>query len=109
MVSYRSITDSEETVKGRIKINLLGVFKKAYGSSIIEMEIEKNIQLNEILQKLVDSSTDLKRVLIDPELGTPLPNAVILLNGRDISSLNGLKTSIKDGDEIILIPVIHGG
>jgi len=34
---------------------------------------------------------------------------LILVNGREISVLNGLETKLKDGDEISLIPVVHGG
>jgi len=93
----------------KVKIKLLGVFRRAYGSSEAILRIKKNVQLEEIIRKLAASSEDLRRILIDPELESPLPNAVILLNGRDISALNGLETPVMDGDEIVLIPVIHGG
>jgi len=109
MTNHTSIADAEVTMSGAINIKLLGVFRRAYGSSVVKLKIKKNVQLREIIQKLADSSKDLKRVLIDPELENPLPNAVILLNGKDISALNGLETPIKDGDEVVLIPVIHGG
>jgi len=51
----------------------------------------------------------LKRSLIDQQLEDPRPNALILVNGREISVLNGLETNLKDGDEIVLVPVVHGG
>jgi len=92
-----------------VKIKLLGVFRRAYGSSEVSLKIENNVQLREIIRKLASSSEDFRRVLIDPELESPLPNAVILLNGKDISVLNGLETPITNGDEIVLIPIIHGG
>jgi len=92
-----------------IKIKLLGVFRRAYGSSEVTMKIEKSIQLKDVIQNLAAFSEDFRRVLIDPELESPLPNAVILLNGKDISALNGLETPVMNGDEIVLIPVIHGG
>jgi len=92
-----------------VKIKLLGVFRKAYGNSEVTLKIKKNERLREIIWKLAASSEELKHVLIDPELESPLPNAVILLNGKDISALNGLETPITHGDEIVLIPIIHGG
>jgi len=92
-----------------VKIKLLGVFRKTYGRSEVTLRIEKNTKLGEIIQRLASSSEDFRRSLIDPELGTPLPNAVILLNGKDISAFDGLETLVGDGDEIALIPVIHGG
>ena len=109
MINHESIANVEVMMNGTINIKLLGVFRRAYGSGMIKMRVKKNVQLREIIQKLADSSEDLRCVLIDPELESPLPNAVILLNGKDISALNGLETPIKDGDEIVLIPVIHGG
>jgi MoaD family protein len=34
---------------------------------------------------------------------------VILVNGRNISTLNGLDTILKDGDTVILLPPFAGG
>jgi len=96
-------------ISSMVKIKLLGVFRRTYGSSEVNLKIEDNVHLREIIQRLAASSEDFRRVLIDPELESPLPNAVILLNGKDISALNGLETPIMHGDEIVLIPVIHGG
>ncbi|MCD6325223.1 MoaD/ThiS family protein [Candidatus Bathyarchaeota archaeon] len=109
MVNCKSIVNVEAMMNGMVKIKLLGVFRKAYGSSEVSLKIEDNAQLREIIQKLAASSENFRRVLIDPELESPLPNAVILINGKDISVLNGLETPITHGDEIVLIPVIHGG
>lgn len=37
------------------------------------------------------------------------PNYLILLNGREIEYLNGLKTKIRDGDTIQVFPPAGGG
>ena len=92
-----------------IKIRLLGVFKEAYGASSEHIEIKGKARLKDIIWKLADSSENLRRALIDPELKSPLPNAVIIVNGRDISALDGLETEVKPGDEIVLIPLIRCG
>jgi len=109
MINHAPIANAEEKMSGGVNIKLLGVFRRAYGSNVIKLKAEKNIQLGEIIQRLADSSKSLRHVLIDPELESPLPNAVILLNGKDVSALDGLETNVKDGDEIVLIPVVHGG
>jgi molybdopterin converting factor small subunit len=62
-----------------------------------------------VIKKVSEASPSLRHVLIDPELGSPLSNAVILVNGKEIGLLNGLETKLKDKDEILFIPVIHGG
>ena len=66
--------------------------------------------MKDIVQRLTKLfSPEFKRTLIDPDLGDPRPNALILLNGKDISILDGLETQVNDGDEVVLIPVSHGG
>jgi molybdopterin converting factor small subunit len=92
-----------------VKFRFIGAFKKAYGGSEAIVKIAATEKLGSIVKKITKNSTDLKRLLIDPELNSPLPNAVILVNGRDIHLLNGLQTDLAGGDEVILIPVIHGG
>jgi molybdopterin synthase sulfur carrier subunit len=73
------------------------------------LELKKTISLREVITKIVDEQPRLKRALIDPELDDPRTNALILVNGKEISVLQGLNTKIKDGDELVLIPVVHGG
>ena len=36
-------------------------------------------------------------------------NIMIAINGKDSSALSGSETSIKSGDIITIIPIIHGG
>jgi len=63
-----------------------------------------------VIQTLAESlPTETRRLLIDPELNDPRPNALILVNGREIGALSGLETEVKEGDEIALIPIAHGG
>jgi molybdopterin synthase sulfur carrier subunit len=73
------------------------------------LELKKTISLREVITKIVDEQPRLKRALVDPELDDPRTNALILVNGKEVSVLQGLNTKIKDGDELILIPVVHGG
>jgi molybdopterin converting factor small subunit len=34
---------------------------------------------------------------------------LIILDGKEISALQGLETEVKDYDEIVLVPMVHGG
>ena len=58
---------------------------------------------------MVEESPKLKRALVDPEMEDPRPNTLIIVNGKEISVLNGLETMLKDGDEVVFVPVLHGG
>lgn len=92
-----------------VTFRLVGAFRKAYGSNEASVKIKGKEKIEAIIKKVARRSPSLARLLIDPELESPLPNAVILVNGRDIGLLNGLETELAGGDEVVLIPVIHGG
>ena len=92
-----------------MRVRLLGIFRKACGQEYISVRMNGPASVIQIIHKIAESSPELRRVLIDPELRDPRPNALILVNGREISALEGLETLIRDRDEVVLIPVTHGG
>jgi molybdopterin synthase sulfur carrier subunit len=92
-----------------VTVNFIGVFRAITSRNKIDIKIKDTVPLREVIKKIVEKVPNLKRALVDPELEDPRPNALILVNGKEISVLNGLETLLKDGDEVVLIPVIHGG
>jgi molybdopterin converting factor small subunit len=65
--------------------------------------------VKELIDRISASSPSLKQSLIGGEGGKVRPNSLVLVNGREISVLNGLDTILKDDDEVVFIPVVHGG
>jgi len=93
-----------------VKVTLLGVFRGLSRTGHLPLELEKPAVVREVIRKLVESfPPEFNRVLIDPELNDPRPNALILVNGKEVGVLEGLETEVKEGDEIVLVPVSHGG
>jgi len=94
----------------QIKVRFLGIFKGISGRDRFPMELKESVSVREVVKGLTELlSPDFRRFLIDPELGDPRPNALILLNGREVSVLDGVETKVADGDEVVFIPVSHGG
>ncbi len=90
-------------------MRMLGLLKKVYGKDEISIELNEGSNLRNVISKIIEESRELKNIILDPELKDPRPNTIILVNGKEISVLGGLDAEIKDGDEITIIPVIHGG
>jgi len=92
-----------------ITVRFIGALRSASGKSKISVKAKGNVRLREFIDKIVEEKPKLKRALIDPELASPSPNALILVNGKEISVLDGLETMLKNGDEVVFVPVVHGG
>ena len=93
-----------------VEVKFLGVFRQFSGRNRVLVKLEEPPTVRKMIQKLTEAfSSEFKRALVDPELEDPRPNALILVNGREINVLQGLETEVKDGDELVLVPVSHGG
>jgi molybdopterin synthase sulfur carrier subunit len=92
-----------------VTVRFIGSLRAFAKKSKITLEFPKTVLVREIITRIVEEQPRLKRALIDPELDDPRTNSLILVNGKEISVLEGLNTKLKDGDEVILVPVVHGG
>ncbi len=93
-----------------VEVKLLGVFRQFSGRTRVLVKLEEPATVIKVVQKLSEAfSSEFRRALVDPELEDPRPNALVLVNGKEISVLHGLETEVEDGDEIVLVPVSHGG
>lgn len=93
-----------------VKVKLLGVFRGISGKQQLLIKLKKPASIRAVVQKLVELfSLQFEQALIDPELGDPRPNALIMVNGKEINILEGLKTELDEGDEVVIVPVSHGG
>ncbi|MEM2539552.1 MAG: MoaD/ThiS family protein [Candidatus Bathyarchaeia archaeon] len=93
----------------KVEVRMLGMLKKISGRDRVSLDLDEGLRLREVIERILEEINSLKDVLLDPELRDPRPNIIVLVNGKDISVLDGLDTQIKDGDEIVFIPIIHGG
>jgi molybdopterin synthase sulfur carrier subunit len=93
-----------------VKVRFLGVLRGLSGKGWVPVESLGPTTVRKVIQKITEAfSPEFKRVLMDHELEDPRPNALILVNGMEINVLRGLETEVNDGDEIVLVPISHGG
>jgi molybdopterin converting factor small subunit len=96
----------------RVHLRLYGVFRTAAGSSNLSIELpaSKTTVRNAIAQLVSDPAyRTVKSLLFDEETTDPRPNALIMISGREIGTLNGLDTEVSENDEVSLLPIAHGG
>ena len=91
-----------------VHVRLMGTFREAAGQS--EVQIENCDTVNKVIISLVNLIGDnFEKVIYDPVMHSPLPNALILLNGVEVNNLQGLETQVNEGDSVVLLSVTHGG
>jgi len=92
-----------------LSIKFIGALRHISGQTQITVSCPKEISLKELVENLSQNMPSLKKTLIDQELSDARSNALVLVNGKEISVLEGLETKLCDGDEIVFVPVVHGG
>lgn len=84
-----------------ITIKFLGGARKSFSKE--KMLLDKNlITVDELLNYLVSKKPTNTNDF-------DLNNIIVAVNGADSSSMHGKSTMLKDGDEVSIIPIIHGG
>lgn len=92
-----------------VKARFVGSLRSLSGEEIVTLELQNCLSLKEVMKRIAEEKPKLNGafVLSQPEqLRTVM---LILVNGKEISVLKGLETIIKNGDELVFVPVLHGG
>ena len=92
-----------------INVKFVGSFRGLSCKNKLSLKLEKAVPFREVVKKIVEEAPKLEQALIDPDFESPKTNMLVLVNGKEISVLNGLETVIEDGDEVVFVPVVHGG
>jgi len=92
-----------------ITIRFIGSFRSFSGKNRLVINLKRKTRLKDIIEEIVEKHPKLKGALIGPWLDRFGTNALILVNGNEISVLDGLATTLKNGDEVVFVPVLHGG
>jgi len=84
-----------------MKVLFVGHLKRLFGRDhlVVEEKVEDVRALLEYLNRLKLEAN----VLVDRS------NTLIIVNGVEVSALNGLDTKVNEDDVVTLVPVTHGG
>ncbi len=92
-----------------VTVRFIGSLRNESKRQTLRLQTERSISLRELIDIIARREPQLKRALIDHEQGDPKPRTLILVNAREISALDDLETLIKNEDEVVFVPVVHGG
>ncbi len=92
-----------------LTIKFIGALRHISGKTQLTVNYQEGLSLKDLLTKLSQELPELEKTFSDQQLNDSRSNSLILVNGREISVLDGLETKLSDGDEIVFVPVVHGG
>ena len=92
-----------------ITVKFLGALRHISGAGELALNIKGALSIKELMNEIVREVPALKPSLTHQQPEDLRSNTLMLVNGNENSALNGLETNLKDGDEIIFVPVVHGG
>ena len=92
-----------------LTVKFIGALRHLSGKTQLTINFQEGMSLKELVTKISQQMPKLEKTFSDQQLNDSRSNALILINGREISVLNGLETKLNDGDEIVFVPVVHGG
>ncbi len=92
-----------------LTIKFIGALRHISGKKQLTLDLQKGFSVKNLVDSLSKQIPGLKHTFGDQELNDARSNSLILINGREISVLDGYDTKLVDGDEIVFVPVVHGG
>ena len=92
-----------------VKISFLSLLKDRIGVKELNMDLEDNATVNDVFSKLFEKFGENIKTVLVKKTGELNDHVVIMLNEKNIRSLDELNTKIQNKDEITLLPAIAGG
>ncbi|MFX0062719.1 MAG: ubiquitin-like small modifier protein 1 [Candidatus Hermodarchaeota archaeon] len=101
------LTGGNEQKFIKVTVKFFATFREVIKEGTIEIELEEDTDVSQLLQVLCNSY-DLRDQLFD-EKNDRKKWIKILINGRNIDFLEGLKTRLNSDDVIAVFPPVAGG
>ena len=92
-----------------IQIEFIGILQDKTSICQSEIKLNEPITIRTLLQRIISDFPKANDLLLDSESAPLKQKILVFVNGKEINVLNGLETMLKEGDEIVFVPIIHGG
>jgi molybdopterin synthase sulfur carrier subunit len=91
-----------------MKVRIFGTLRQFIGAKKVEVEVEAGDTVRNMLEKLTAEYPALRERVLDDD-GKLQSSINVLVNGRSIKFLDGLDSTIQEGDQLALFPPVGGG
>jgi molybdopterin converting factor small subunit len=92
-----------------LTVKFVGVLHQVFKKKQVKLKFAWSPSVKEVVEKLAETSSEARRNVLETESNQIHPALLVLVNGKEISALDKADTRVRDGDELVLISVSHGG
>jgi len=93
-----------------LTVKFIGALRHISGKTQLTIGFKAGASIKTIVETINQELPQLKHIFPNgSEPNGNHSNLLILVNGKEISALDGYETKLDNGDEIVFVPVIHGG
>lgn len=108
MTTEHKLKEESETIN--INVHFLGASQHDIGIRHLTTDLETLSNLKDLLLNLANKlGAKFQKYIFDPNSNELNENIAILVNGRHFTTLDGLETPLKTGDDVSFFPPIGGG
>ncbi|WP_396611671.1 ubiquitin-like small modifier protein 1 [Haloferax sp. S1W] len=90
-----------------LELRFFATFREAVGQKTLHWRVEDGATVGDVLNALESEYDGLAGNLLDG--GEVRPHVNILKNGREVVHLDGIETTLDEGDTVSVFPPVAGG
>ena len=91
-----------------VKFKSFGLLRRIIGTKLVEIEVPEQSSVRDVIDNVLKKWGDpAKQLIIDNEKISG--NLIVMLNMRDVDTLDGVETIVKENDEVAVLPHVQGG
>jgi MoaD family protein len=90
------------------RLKLYATLRPIVGGAVVSASTPAGATVQELVEELLARWPDLRPEMVDTE-GRLLPRIHIFVNGKDITFLNGVATTLPEGGNVDIFPPVGGG
>lgn len=93
----------------RVTVRFFTTLREITGKREDQIELPRPTSVNSLLKQLGKKYGKEYDDYVFDELGDVRGHLQVLVNGQSVTTLRGLRTTLKDGDQVAILPPVGGG
>ncbi len=92
----------------RVMFKPFGPLRQLLKENLVEIEVPSGSTVREVISRVIEiGGPNMNRLIMNgPRISG---NLIVLLNTKDVATLNGAATLVSEGDVVSILPHVQGG